>query len=475
MPVVVLVDSIMAEYLIIAEAIAPLAEGVSAAGVTGLAAAFASSTERVCVLSHATPEQAARQPSLARRLRKVTASLGDGAVEVPLFEGRAAGSAAHLFVLAVEPTSTGGTAALLGSAAAALVADGLFRPTLLIGWGETASSALTTVSSPSSPRRIFVLPEGVAGAPLPPDDVAALARVDDLDAGESLLARGIISSDAVVVPSPSAAAALARHPALAALASDQPIAFVRMGCDDAPHDPLSDPALPFHFSAEATGGKAECRKALARRLSLAVGPRTLLVATHPLEDDREGQALLVALTQLSGLDVSVIVRTGPGRMLAEKAKRLAIQNPGKIAVLSEGDSLLGRELLAATDALLLCRENELTGRAAGLALRYGTLPIAPDAGAFADFLVDFDPGSRTGTGLLYGPGSSFELLGALRRAIDLRARSEVWPALPPSLMRNAPRWSQAAAKFEALARPVPENPVTLVRDALDQDPQMPPA
>jgi hypothetical protein len=453
----------MSEYVIIAEAIAPLAEGVSAAGAMGLAAAFASSTQRVSVLSHAPLEQAARQPSLARRLRTVTASVGGQPVDVPLFEGRAGGSAAHLFVLAVEPSSPGRTAALLGSAAAALVADGLFRPTLLIGWGETASVALATVSSPSSPRRIFVLPEGRAGASLPAEDVAVLGEVEDLGAGQSLLTRGIISSDAVVVPSPSAAAALARHPALTALASDQPIAFFRMGSDDAPHDPQSDPALPFHFSAEAIGGKAECRKALARRLSLAVGPRTLLVATHPLEDDREGQALVGALAQLSGLDVSVIVRTGPDRVLTEKAKRLAIQNPGKIAVLSEGDGSLGRELLGATDALLLCRENELIGRAAGLALRYGTLPIAPDAGAFADFLVDFDPGSRTGTGLLYGSGSSFELLGALRRAIGLRAESELWPSLPPSLMRNAPRWSQAAARFEGLSQPA-EVPAPLTRE-----------
>lgn len=449
----------MSEYVIIAEAIAPLSEGTAAAGATGLAAAFASSARRVCVLSHATPEQAASQPGLARRLRTVTASVGGQPLAVPLYEGRAAGSAAHLFVLAIEPGSRGRTAAILGSAAAALAADGLFRPTLLVGWGETSTGALSAIAGPSSPRRIFVLPEGRAGDPLPPEEVAALAEVDDLGAGQSLLARGIISSDAVVVPSPSAAAALARHPDLKALASDQPIAVVRMGCDDAPHDPQSDPIIPFHYSVESITGKGECRKALARRLSLAVGPRTLLVATVPLEVGPESQAVLAALSQLSGLDVSVIVRTGPDRALAEKAKLLAIQNPGKIAVLSENDPLSRRELLAATDALLLCSEDELTGRAAGLALRYGTLPVAPDTGASADFLVDFDPGSRTGTGLLYGLASAFELLGALRRAIGLRADSELWPALPPSLMRNAPRWSSAATLFETLAQPPPEEVV----------------
>ncbi len=453
----------MSDYVIVAEAIAPLAEGAAAAGATGLAAAFASSNRRVCVLSQATPEQAASQPGLARRLRTVNVSVGGQPLAVPLYEGRASGSAAHLFVLAVEPGSRGRTAALLGSAAAALAADGLFRPSLVVGWGETAAGALSAITGPNSPRRIFVVPEGQAGEPLPQEEVAALAEVDDLGAGRSLLARGIISSDAMVVPSPTAAAALAQHPALTALASDQPIAVVKMGCDDAPHDPQSDPAVSFHYSAENTAaGKTECRKALARRLSLAVGPRTLLVATLPLEPGPESGAVIAALSQLSGLDVSVILTAGTDRALNEKAKLLAIQNPGKIAVVTDGDPLARRELLAAADALLLCSENELTGRSAGLSLRYGTLPLAPDAGAFADFLVDFDPGSATGTGLLYGAGSSFELLGTLRRALGLRAQSDLWSALPASLMRNAPRWSSAAVLFETLSQPPPEAPAATV-------------
>jgi hypothetical protein len=451
----------MSEYVIIAETIAPLAEGTAASGAMGLAAAFASSGRRVSVLSHASPDQAARQPSLARRLRTVAASVGGQPIQVPLYEGRAAGSAPHLFVLAVETGSRGRTAALLGSAAAALAADGLFRPSLVVGWGETSASALAAVQGPDNPRRILVLPEGTAGDPLPAEEMAALAEVDDLGAGGWLLARGIMSSDSLVVPSPAAAATLTRHPALAALASDQPIAVVRMGCDDSPHDPQSDPGISFHYSAEAIAGKTECRKALARKLSLAVGPRTLLVATMPLRPDRESQALLAALSQLSGLDVSVIVRTGSDRVVAEKAKLLAIQNPGKIAVVPETDPLAGRELLAAADALLLNTEGELTGRSLGLAQRYGTLPIAPDAWAYADFLVDFDPGSRTGTGLLYGAGSSFELLGALRRAIGLRSDSELWPALPPLLMRNAPRWSSTATLFETLTAAAAEEPAAV--------------
>jgi glycogen synthase len=375
----------------------------------------------------------------------VSAAVGGKPVEVPLFEGHTP-TGAHLFVLGVAPGSRGRTAAILASAASALARDGLFSPELVIGWGETSANALAAVPSA---RRMFVLPDGQVGELLPPEEVEELAEADDLGAGQSLLARGLMASDALAVPSPAAAAQVASHPEFATRASDQPVAIVHLGCDDPPHDPHSDPALPHHYSADAPTGKQECRKSVARRHSLAVGQRTLLCLTPPL--DTNGSAtLLSALSELAGLDVAVMVRAGADRTLNERAKILAIENPGRIAVLPETSVGGQRELLAAADAVLFADPDDLTGRPAGLALRYGALPIAPDAGAFGDFLVDYDPSSRTGTALLYEPGNAFELVGALKRAIGQRAEADRWLALVVSLLRSAPRWAFASTQVESL-------------------------
>ncbi len=109
-----------------------------------------------------------------------------------------------------------------------------------------------------------------------------------------------------------------------------------------------------------------------------------------------------------------------------------------------------RELLAAADAALFLDSHDLTGRSAGLALRYGALPIAPDGGAFGNFLVDYDPASATGTALLYAPGDAFELVGAMRRGLALRTGAPSWSAMVSALMRSAPRWSTAAAILDSL-------------------------
>ena len=195
--------------------------------------------------------------------------------------------------------------------------------------------------------------------------------------------------------------------------------MVRLGCDEPPNDPHSDPALVQHFSADHPAGKAESRKALGRTLSLSLGQRSLLCVTPPLEGPGRRRCC-PPWASWPGWRWVVVVRAGSDRALNERAKVLAIENPGKIALVSAGRDSLERELLAATDAALFMDAHDLTGRSAGLALRYGALPIAPDGGAFGDFLVDYDPASATGTALLYAPGDAFELVGALRRGLALR-------------------------------------------------------
>src|SRR5690348_15874472 len=126
---------------------------------------------------------------------------------------------------------------------------------------------------------------------------------------------------------------------------------------------------------------------------------------------------------MADLEVVVVDRAGTDRALNERAKVLAIENPGKIAFHTAARDAAGtvdRQLLAAADAALFLDADDLTGRSAGLALRYGALPITPDSGALVNFLVDHDPSSATGTALLYAPGDAFELVGAIRRGLALR-------------------------------------------------------
>jgi hypothetical protein len=442
----------MSEYLVVSDAVVPVAESETASAVGGLARALVASKHRVTLLSLAAPELAERIPGMARRLRTVSASAGGVNYELPLFEAQIA--QAQLYVLGAPLENRGHTAAILASGAASLAQSGLFKPDVLIGWGETSA---VSVSSLGAPRRLFVLPAGTSCPPLTAVERQALGPNAELEAlaAESLVSLGAADADAVVVPSPSSRARLERDAAMAARASDQPIVAIRLGCDEAPHDPSSDGSLAAPFSVESPGGKALCRRALARKASLALGPRTLLLVTAPLTEGHHGKAMLEALARIARLDVAVAVRAGGDRTLTDRAAVLAIEHPGKLAVVSDAAAGGERALLAGADAILFGDDDDHTGRAAGLALRYGALPIAAEGGANADYLVDHDEASRTGCALLYSPVEPFEIEAAVRRALTLRTSpdAEVWQNLVPSLLAAAPTWAGTAAALEGLEPP----------------------
>src|SRR6185312_6298651 len=262
---------------------------------------------------------------------------------------------------------------------------------------------------------------GRTGAPLTAQESEILGPLllGDDSAAHSLVALGCLGAHAIVAPSPSAARATESDPGLASRASDEPFVSVRFGCDDPPNDPATDPALPAPFSAATLSHKAECRRALARRCSLAVGPRTLLLTTGPLARDT-AEALLGALERLAPFDVvTVIVPRGDPEAI-ERALLLALRQPGRVALLPGADPADVRFARGAADAI---------------------------------YLVDYDPASRTGQAILYSADTPFEIEGGVRRALTLRADGDVWAPIVKSLMDGAPRWSATAA---ALAEIVDE-------------------
>ncbi len=113
----------------------------------------------------------------------------------------------------------------------------------------------------------------------------------------------------------------------------------------------------------------------------------------------------------------------------------------------------------AADAILLGDDHDRIGRSAGLALLYGTLPIVPDIGANHDYLVDYDPASRTGQAILYNADTPFEIESGIRRALTLRADGDVWAPLVKSLMESAPRWSSTAAALAEIVQEIVEETI----------------
>lgn len=441
--------AVVRQFLLISDAAAPLVSGEAPLGVVGLARALAAAGTPATVLSLASPEAAMGLPGLARRLTTLKVRTEQGTREVLLFEGKASLSQAHLVVVGAEGRNRGESAVLLAEALRASTDDGLLKADVAIAWGETAALALSITTAAI---RIFVLPSGRGGEPLSEPELEAMRSAgyaDNPTRHNSLAALGAAFANAIIAPSPSAARILEADAGLAERASDEPVVAVRFGCDEPPQDPASDVALPVNFSAKSLLGKAECRRIVVRRHSLAIGPRTLILGVAALRHGKGGEALLDALPALGTLDVAILIPGEGDPDLIDRARRLAIQSPGRLALMDSG-AAEKRLLRAASDAVLFGDSDDRIGRAAGLAQRYGALPIALDGGASRDYLVDYDASSGTGTAILYGAGDRHEIEAAVQRVVALRATADVWTPLCQRVIEAAPHWSETAAAFDEI-------------------------
>lgn len=436
-------------FVLVSDAVAPLASGEAPLGVVGLGRALVGSGSSATVLSLAEPGAAATIPGLARRLRTVKVLIGDAEKEVSLYEGKAPLSQAQLVVAGASGAHRGESALLLAETARALVDVGLLKADVVVAWGETAAPVLAVLPAVA---RLFVVPSGRVGSPLSDGELAAIEKIPGLAeaGGRSLAAVGAAFANAIVAPSPSAARQLESDPGFAERASDEPLIAVRFGCDDPPHDPATDSALPVTFSVASMAGKLECRRALTKRYSLALGPRTLLLGCGQLRPGKGGEEVLAALADFGKLDVVTVVPGDGDTALLDKARRLAIQSPGRLAILEPGD-VHERLLRAAADAIIQSDPDDRTARAAGLAQRYGALPIALDAGAARDHLVDCDIASGTGTAILFDAPTPYDIEAAVRRAVMLRSAGDLFTPLVRRMMETAPRWSQTAAAIEEIS------------------------
>jgi glycogen synthase len=164
------------------------------------------------------------------------------------------------------------------------------------------------------------------------------------------------------------------------------------------------------------------------RPSLFAGAGTAHAAADDgsVASDGGAEAILAGIERLAPFDVATIIVPRGDAEVVERARLLALKQPGRIALFPGVDAADERLARGAADAILLGDDHDRIGRAAGLALLYGTLPIAPEVGANRDYLVDYDAGSRTGHAILYGAASPFEIESAVRRALTLRADGDVW-------------------------------------------------
>jgi starch synthase len=237
------------------------------------------------------------------------------------------------------------------------------------------------------------------------------------------------------------------------------------GVDRTVWDPASDGVLAATYTADALGGKRQCKAALQREAGLAVdGQVPLLAVLSRLTAQKGLDLLLAALPALmddpraAGLQ---LVIQGSGDSSLETAFMAAARSyPGRVAINTRYSELDAHRVVAGADMLVVPSRFEPCGLTQLYALRYGTVPVVRWVGGLADTVVHASAEALradTATGFVFAEASAAALGHALVQAAQTFQDQDTWRRLMVRGMAQNFSWESAAHQYLALYESIPRS------------------
>lgn len=221
-----------------------------------------------------------------------------------------------------------------------------------------------------------------------------------------------------------------------------------INCEE--YDPWTDPVIAANYNFESIDRKKENKRFLQKTLGLPAADVPVFGLISRLVDQKGLDLLEDIFDDLMQMDVQLAV-LGTGDIRYEKLFRaMSRQYPAKVAAHIGFDTVLAQQIYAGCDLFLMPSRFEPCGLGQLIALRYGTVPVARKTGGLADTVVDYDPGKQKGNGFVFVEYRPEGLLDAIRRALIMYSRPDLWHAMVRSAMQMDFSWPVSAGEYVKL-------------------------
>jgi starch synthase len=224
------------------------------------------------------------------------------------------------------------------------------------------------------------------------------------------------------------------------------------GVDTKVWHPSIDPLIPERYrAATISQGKPVCKAHLQKRLGL---PQRLDVPLFGMVSRMTGQKGLDLIVDCAGellnLDVQMAF-LGSGDPYFENAlKRLAMENPTKVATTIGYDEELSHQVEAGSDLFLMPSHYEPCGLNQMYSLLYGTVPIVRAVGGLADSVVDASEvnlSNGTANGFSFHEYRGDVLFRQMCRSLGLFLDKKTWLQLQRTGMERDWSWTRSAQEY----------------------------
>jgi len=269
----------------------------------------------------------------------------------------------------------------------------------------------------------------------------------------NLLGRGLLFADAVTTVSETYAREILtpeygeRLDPLLRERQDRLFGIVN-GIDETMLDPLTDPHLAKKFGVETLEARTENKAALQREAGLPVEPSVPLIGMVGRLSGQKGLDILVpALEALLRQRIQLVVLGTGDPHYHHLLHAAESKHAEKMRAFLTFNTPLAQRIYGGSDMFLMPSRYEPCGLGQMIAMRYGSVPIVRATGGLADTVQDWDPIADTGNGFRFDAYDSFDLFGAVTRALETYKYPDRWRRLQRRGMEGDFSWRTSAAKY----------------------------
>ncbi len=224
------------------------------------------------------------------------------------------------------------------------------------------------------------------------------------------------------------------------------------GVDYNQWNPATDKHLVANYTPEDLRGKRKCKKDLLEQFGLPVKrlDRPLIGIVARLTVQKGADLIAEARSELMAEDLTLVILGSGDEIYEALLENLAGQHPEKLAVRIAYDDALAHKIEAGADMFLMPSRYEPCGLNQIYSLKYGTAPVVRATGGLDDTVEQFDPTTGQGTGFKFEEYSGRAMMQAIRAAIEVYRKPDLWQKLMLNGMAQDFSWGASAAQYARL-------------------------
>ena len=220
------------------------------------------------------------------------------------------------------------------------------------------------------------------------------------------------------------------------------------GVDYAVWSPASDKLIPFKYTEENMDGKEQNKQALLTRVNMTYKENTPVIGMISRIVDQKGYSILLeSLEQIMELNVQIIILGTGDKKLEKQIQSFQKKYADKISLNQAFDETLAHMIEAGSDIFLMPSNYEPCGMNQMYSLKYGTIPIVFNIGGLAETITEYNFEEKKGNGFVFEKYTAKDLLRAIKRALKIYKKNDLWRELQIEAMQQDFSWDRSVEKY----------------------------